>query len=101
VMKAFIERLGAYAYWPWGAPAPTARRKERNKRAVLVTSSAAPAFLARWAFPVVGLLKKAARVMGARPVGVLFIGLAAGAPDQRLGERTARKAQRLGRKLVG
>ncbi|MGE0081456.1 MAG: flavodoxin family protein [Thiohalomonadaceae bacterium] len=100
VMKQFIERLGAYAYWPWGAPAPKPRRVPRTKRAVVVASSAAPALLARFAMPIVGLLKKAADVMGARTVGVLFIGLAAQYPGQPLDRKTLDRARRLGRKLV-
>lgn len=100
VMKRFLERLACYAYWPWGKPSPQFRREAREKRAVLVASSAAPAFLARLATQVVGLLKKSARFLGARTVGVLFIGLAAQRPHQKLGERARREARRLGKKLA-
>jgi len=100
VMKRFIERLGCYAYWPWGMHSPQMRLKVDGKRAVLVTSSAAPAFLARLATQVVGLLKKTARIVGARSVGVLFIGLAAQDQRQRLGERERKAARRLGKKLA-
>lgn len=100
IMKQFIERLGVYAWWPWGAPAPKARKPQKDKRAIVVASSAAPAFLARLSSSIVGLLKKAADVMGAKTVGVLFIGLAAQIPGQPLDARHARRARRLGRKLV-
>jgi hypothetical protein len=49
---------------------------------------------------IVGLLKKAARALGAKTVGVLFIGLAARQERQDIGERTRRKARQLGKKLV-
>lgn len=100
VMKRFIERLACYAWWPWGMNAPKMRNEPKEKRAVVVASSAAPALLARMSTQIVGLLKKTAGVLGARTVGVLFIGLAAQQPRQELGERTRREARSLGRKLV-
>jgi multimeric flavodoxin WrbA len=100
VMKRFIERLACYAYWPWGMYGPQIRIKRKEKPAVVVASSAAPAIIARIATQMVGLLKKAADVMGARTIGVLFIGLAAQQPQQELGRRTLEKAHRLGRKLA-
>jgi len=52
VMKRFIERLACLAYWPWGANAPKMRNRLKQKRAVVVASSAAPALIAvyrpRW-----------------------------------------------------
>ena len=100
IMKRFIERLICYACWPWGAMAPRKRTRENPKRAVVVVSSAAPAFLARYTTRITGLLKQAADLMGARTTGVLFIGLAARKPHQDIGARARRKARRLGRKLV-
>jgi hypothetical protein len=46
------------------------------------------------------LLKKAAAVMGAKTVGVLFIGLAAQAPEQALAKRARARARRLGCRLA-
>lgn len=46
--KRFIERLSVYGYWPWGRPIPRMRRPEKSRNAVLVTSSACPAFLGRF-----------------------------------------------------
>ena len=100
VMKRFIERLACYAYWPWGMNTPQIRIKRKQKPAVVVASSAAPSFVARIATQVVGLLKKAADAMGARTIGVLFVGLAAQRPQQVLGGRTVEKARRLGRMLA-
>jgi len=100
VTKAFIERLVCYAHWPWGAMAPKIRSTQKDKKAVIVGSSAAPAFLARTTSGMVGLMKKAAGLLRAKPVGVLFVGLAAVEQQPRLGERTLRKARRMGKRLV-
>jgi multimeric flavodoxin WrbA len=100
VMKRFIERLACLAYWPWGSPAPKMRNTVKAKRAVLVASSAAPALVARPLTRMVGLLKSAAAVLGAKTVGVLFIGLAAQQLQPKMGERARRKARLLGKKLA-
>jgi multimeric flavodoxin WrbA len=100
VMKRFIERLVCFAYWPWGAAAPKIRNKLKTKRAVVVISSAAPSLLARLMTRMVGLMKGVAGLLGAKTIGVLSIGLAAGEPKQDIGNRARRKARRLGRKLA-
>jgi multimeric flavodoxin WrbA len=100
MMKKFIERLVCYAYWPWGTAAPKVRNKRKTKRAVIVGSSAAPAFLVRLMTRMVGLLKGVASLLGAKTVGILFVGLAAGEQRQVLGERTKKKARRLGKILA-
>jgi NAD(P)H-dependent FMN reductase len=100
VMKRFIERLTGLAYWPWGAVAPRQRIKIKDKRAVIVCSAAAPAFLARMNSQMVKLLRKVAEILGAKTVGVLFIGLAARQPNLELSSRTRRQARRLGRMLA-
>jgi NAD(P)H-dependent FMN reductase len=100
VMKKFIERLVCFAYWPWGMNAPKIRNKERRKRALVVASSAAPSFIARLSSKLVGLLKDTAGILGAKTLGVLFIGLAAHEGGQQIGERTRRKARLLGKKLA-
>ena len=100
VMKRFIERLVCFAYWPWGAPGPKIRTPEKQKRAVVVASSAAPSLLARPFTRTVRLLKQAAGLLGGRTVGVLFIGMAAMEESPRLAESTRRRARRIGKKLV-
>ena len=100
VMKVFIERLVCTAYWPWGAAAPKNRNPEKKKRAVLVASSAAPAFMANVTGDVMGRLKTAARMLGARTVGTLFIGLAAQQQHQEISRRARKKAQLLGKKIA-
>ena len=102
VSKRFIERLICFAHWPWGQPAPKTRDKgPRRKRAVLVASCAAPAILARIMTRMTGLLKTAVDLLGAKTVGVLFMGLSAMRPDQRLSARNRKKARGLGQRLVG
>ena len=69
VMKSFIERLIVYSYWPWGSVIPKFRTKELNKKAVIVTSSAAPSFMGRIMMPnALGVMKTAAKCMGAKVV---------------------------------
>lgn len=100
VMKRFIERLACYAWWPWGTAAPKLRNRPPRKRAVVVVSSAAPSVLIRLLSGTAGLLKRAAEVLGARTVGALHIGMAAGSPDQAISGRVMKKARRLGRELA-
>jgi multimeric flavodoxin WrbA len=100
VMKRFIERLVCYAYWPWGKATPKLRKGRKEKRAVVVASSAAPSLLARLMSRMVGLMKSVARLLGAKKVDVLFIGLAAGEPKADIGARARKKARRLGKKLA-
>ncbi len=100
VMKRFIERLVCLAYWPWGMAAPKPRIAGKQKRAVVVTSSAAPAFVARLGTQLVSHFKKVARLLGARVVGVISIGLAASKQHQKPGESVRKKAWCLGRELA-
>jgi multimeric flavodoxin WrbA len=98
--KRFQERLVCYAYWPWDPKgAPKLRNKAKTKRAVLVTSSAAPAFLGRLMTRSINSLKKIATVVGAKHVGTVYIGLV-GDREPKLPESAARKAQALGKKLA-
>ena len=100
VMKRFMERLVCFAYWPWGKLAPKMRNKIKAKRAVVVASSAAPAFIARLMSQMVGLMKKVAGLLGAKTVGVMFIGLSSGKQSPKLSESAKAKARRFGKKLV-
>lgn len=99
-MKRFIERLVCYAYWPWGNAGPKTRPRPAAKRAVVVGSAACPALLARLMARMVGLLKTVARLLGAKRVDVLFVGLAAVHQRQELSARVKAKARRLGTKLA-
>ena len=101
VFKRFIERLVPYAYWPWGQPYPLMRkRNSAPKPALLISSSASPGWLARWLFGSARQLAMTAKIVGAKPVGVLFTGLVAGAPRVQLPPRARRRARRLARRLL-
>lgn len=99
--KRFMERLIVYTYWPWGAPSPKLRKAGLPpKPAVIITSSAAPALMARWAFASHRQLASSARYLGARVVGSLDVGLIADEPQPRLPAHATRKARRLGANLM-
>ncbi len=100
LMKRFLERLTPYAYWPWEGMAPKIRSKLKNKRAVVVASSAAPAIFAPFSSNIVHLSKLTAETFGAKTIGVLFMGLAAQKPKQDLNPRHKKQARLLGKKLA-
>jgi multimeric flavodoxin WrbA len=100
IMKRFIERLVCYTYWPWGMNAPKARIKVKNKKAIIVISSAAPSILSRLTTNIVKILKDAASFLGAKIIGVLSVGLVAGEEHHDIGDRVRKKARCLGKKLV-
>ncbi len=102
LMKRFIERLIPYGYWPWGkALAPVNRIVKADKKAVIVTSSACPAFIGRILMPgALGALKKAAKVMGAKVIKSLYFGPVAGREDSQLSAKALRKARKAGEELV-
>lgn len=100
ITRRFMERLVCYGYWPWGKPGPENRIKVASKRAVLVTSTAMPAFLGRIATGAIRALKAIATLVGAKPVGTLFIGLAAMEQEPMLSPAAAGKARKLGHRLV-
>ena len=101
VTKRFMERLVPYAYWPWEKPIPKLRITKPNKKAVIITSSAAPAWMGRVLMPgALRLLKSTAKTMGARVVKPLYFGLAAQSPTQKLSDKDIARAQDAGRKLV-
>jgi multimeric flavodoxin WrbA len=94
LFKRFVERLVVYSYWPWGAPAPKLRKSRTTKKALVITSSAAPAPICSLFFGSVKGLKATAKLIGAKPVRTVCIGLAAKAPDARLGTSDARRIER-------
>ena len=103
--RRFIERLIPYGYWPWGAKAPRLRRDmidhpPPRKPAVILTTSAAPGFLARLFMPGArGALKTAAHMLGAKVQTSLTLGMVAQAPEGTLSERDKRRAFEAGRRL--
>ncbi|MDJ0619184.1 MAG: flavodoxin family protein [Calothrix sp. MO_192.B10] len=97
--RKFLERCVCYAYWPWDTPEPKMRDTTVRKKAVLVLSSAAPAWMTRWLTGALGALKDLAKMLGAKPIGVLWIGLV-NPKEVELSDNTKQQAKRLGQKLA-
>lgn len=101
VTRRFMERLIVYGYWPWGSGAPKFRITKSNKKAVLVTSSAAPAFIGKFFFrPALGALKATAQCFGAQVISKLYFGMASQQPDDALNEKELKRAYNAGIKLA-
>jgi len=101
IFKRFMERLIVYAYWPWGVNSPKFRKQKlANKKAVLVSSCAAPGILGRWIYGSHKQLKMTAQVMGAGTVGTIFTGLISRETHPGLPEQVEAKARSLAAKLV-
>jgi len=98
IMKRFIERTVCCGYWPWGgAPKP---RRPPTKRAIVVTASAAPAIMARWGTDAGKVMRRVARLLGAKQVDALWIGLARRTPEAGLPDKPRARARALGRRLA-
>jgi hypothetical protein len=96
-----MERLLPYAYWPWEKPYPQYRKAHAvSKKALLISSSAAPAFMGRWLYGTGKQLRMTARIIGADPVGTLFTGKISQRKDQPLPPETVARAGKLALKLL-
>lgn len=101
LFKRFMERLTVYAYWPWGHGYPKLRKEiAPAKKAVLISSCAAPGFLGRWLYGTHTQLKMTAKTIGADTVGTLFTGLIANQKNLRLPPRVKEKARNLATKVI-
>jgi NAD(P)H-dependent FMN reductase len=100
IFRRFMERLVGAGYWPWGQNAPAYRSKQTPRKAILVASAAMPGFLIPLATGAPRALRLTAELLGAKPVGKLWIGLAARQPHQQLSPRVCERARRLGAKLA-
>ncbi|MCP4983015.1 MAG: flavodoxin family protein [Gammaproteobacteria bacterium] len=102
LFKRFMERLVVYAYWPWDKPYPGFRKQgSARKKAMLISSSAAPALFGRWLYGSSRQLRMTAKIIGADPVGTLFTGMISRQKHQRLAQQTADKARAMALKLLG
>jgi len=97
--QRFVERCVVYGYWPWGQKVPTPRQPQLTKKAVLVSSSAAPGLLARWLTSVFKTLKQLAAMLSAKPIGTLWVGMI-DPQDATLPQRVQRQAVKLGQRLA-
>ena len=101
VFKRFMERLVVYAYWPWQMNSPEYRKANAaRKKAILVSSCAAPGFIGRWFSGTRKQLNMTAKVIGADGVGILFTGLIAKEFKPKLPEGLRQKAGILAAKLI-
>jgi hypothetical protein len=98
--RRFLERSIGYTYWPWGQNSPTLRNCKPRMKAVLVASAGMPGFLIPLVTGAAKALRLSAKMLGAKPVAKLWIGLAAGEPHHALSNRTRERARRIGSKLV-
>lgn len=100
IFRRFMERLVGSAYWPWGQMAPTPRKKHPTRKAALVATSAMPGFLVPLASGTSNALRKTAAMLGAKPVGSMWIGLVAKERHYVLPARVRERARRIGWKLA-
>lgn len=99
--KRFMERLVVYAYWPWGKPGPGYRKaKLPKKKALLLSSSAAPGIMGRLFFDTMGQLKTTAKVIGAEVTENIFLGLVSQQESKKLSERQKKKLEKMAKKLL-
>jgi hypothetical protein len=100
IFRRFLERLIGFSYWPWGQPSPKPRKDPRILKAALVASSAMPGFFIPLFTGVSGTLSLAAKMLGAKPVGRMWIGLSAMEQNHSISARTRERARRIGWKLA-
>ncbi len=101
VTRKFLERLLVYVYWPWGSTIPKFRVAKSGKKAVLVTSSGAPAFIGKIFFrPALGALKMTAQCLGAKVIAQLYFGMVAQQPRFTLNQKDLVRAYSVGAKLT-
>lgn len=101
IFKRFMERLAVYAYWPWNVNGPKYRKAQApKKKALLVSSCAAPGILGRWFFGTDKQLKMTAKTIGAEVVGTLFTGMIAKEQHPKLAEGVRSRIKALAGRLV-
>jgi hypothetical protein len=102
IMRRFMERLVGYAYWPWNARSgPKMRVKRADKKAIVITSTACPAFIARILIPGTRrALKLTATTLGAKVQTSLLFGMVAPTPEATLPEKARSRAYEAGRRLA-
>jgi NAD(P)H-dependent FMN reductase len=100
IFRRFMERIVGYGYWPWGQKTPSGRKKVPTRKAVLVATSAMPGFLVPLATGTGYALRTTARILGAKPVGALWIGLTPATPNYVLSPKNRKRARALGWKLA-
>ncbi len=100
ITRLFMERCAGAAYWPWGRPAPRLRAGKPKRPAVLISSSAAPAWMARFFMGAAAALRQLAAMLGVRPLGFVWQGRVS---EERMAisQSVRARALALGRALAG
>lgn len=100
IFRRFMERLIGAGYWPWGQLAPSARKIPVTRKAALVATSAMPGFLVPMVTGVGYALRTTAGMLGAKPVGSLYVGQVAKEQHYALPARVRERARRIGMRLA-
>jgi hypothetical protein len=99
--QRFAERCVGNYYYPWGTHYPVLRTTEKPRRAILVSSSAAPKFMNSAVFGVgtTRTLETMAELMGADVVETIKVGLVS-EKDFSVPERSLKKARQTAQALA-
>jgi multimeric flavodoxin WrbA len=101
LFKRFMERLAVYAYWSWDMNGPQFRKAEApKKKALLVSSCAAPGIIGRCLFGTNKQLKLTAKTIGAEVVGTHFTGMIAKQQHPKLSEHVRTNIKAFAGRLV-
>lgn len=101
VTKRFIERTFVLSYWPWGKVTPMKRLQRNKKKAVVITSSAAPKFFTKlFASNSIKILKSVCELFGAKVVKSFHFGSCCLNEDTQLSEANTLKMYSFGKKLA-
>jgi multimeric flavodoxin WrbA len=97
ITRTFIERLAPLYQWPWGTAMPRRRKLPGRRKAVLVTSAAAPELGGRQGNAhAMKSLKIMADAFDARVVGQLYLGRMALQPQGSLTDSDRKAAYQAG-----
>ena len=99
--KKFLERLVPLGYWPWDKHSPVFRSRGKARKAVILSSTAAPGFIVSLFMPhSTDTLKVMAKTLGAKVVKQGWYGLVGMKPRVELSEKKRKEAFDLGVKLA-
>ncbi len=101
IMKKFVERTLVLSYWPWGKTTPMKRLQKGDKKAVVITSSAAPKFFTKlFVSNGIKILKSVCELFGAKVVKSFHFGSCCLNEDTQLDELDGLKMYSFGKKLT-
>lgn len=89
--KRFLERLVVYGYWPWGVAGAEYRKEELTKKAILINSTAMPSLFSKFFTNTIKILSISAKVVGAKVVEKVYIGMIATQKNQQISFRNKKR----------